>query len=300
MTTQAAGVLQSVLNPLMLLWAECCGFAAIPFALFLQVKNRSNYNQITTGGPPFMIPPGRSLEARVDAIADAMGERVAERLIAVFRELPNTPIYSRPQGRIRALSPDRWPRAITRGATLPRARDADLLPASAVGKDACAQSIRAFCVEGGWKRRTFYYRRGRSLDRVATFLHEQRAGKTPNAAKTLSQCPSSQIISVPVTMSKTPPIPPLFKADTATLAFSASKDGKLTVNYQNWDSSKVVLEGQVFEVRCGPQGVEGRIVEGGRGGLAIDDPTPLGGGGARALAGVTVTQERAARGARHR
>jgi hypothetical protein len=49
------------------------------------------------------------------------------------------------------------------------------------------------------------------------------------------------------------------------LALSASKDGKVNVNYQGWDAGKVVLEGQVFEVRWGPQGVEGRIVEGGRG-----------------------------------
>jgi hypothetical protein len=67
------------------------------------------------------------------------------------------------------------------------------------------------------------------------------------------------------TTQKSTPIPPLFKADSATLAFSASKDGKVNVNYAGWDAGKVVLEGQVFEVRWGPQGVEGRIVEGGRG-----------------------------------
>jgi hypothetical protein len=64
---------------------------------------------------------------------------------------------------------------------------------------------------------------------------------------------------------KTPPIPPLFKADKATLAFSATKDGKVTVTYQGWEDHKVVLKGQRFVVTCGPQGVEGRIVEGGRG-----------------------------------
>jgi hypothetical protein len=74
---------------------------------------------------------------------------------------------------------------------------------------------------------------------------------------------------------KTPLLPPLFKADSAVLSFLASKDGKLTVNYPNWDASKVVLEGQVFEVRWGPQGVEGRIIKGAGGvrpGVAIDDP----------------------------
>jgi hypothetical protein len=38
--------------------------------------------------------------------AEWTGDRVAERLIAVFRELPNTAIYFPPQGRIRTFSPD--------------------------------------------------------------------------------------------------------------------------------------------------------------------------------------------------
>jgi hypothetical protein len=41
---------------------------------------------------------------------------------------------------------------------------------------------------------------------------------------------------------------PPFKADTATLVFSASKDGKLPVNYAGREANKIVLEGQVFEV----------------------------------------------------
>jgi hypothetical protein len=36
---------------------------------------------------------------------------------------------------------------------------------------------------------------------------------------------------------------PLFKADSATLSFYATKDGKITVSYQGWDQSKVVLDG---------------------------------------------------------
>jgi hypothetical protein len=44
-------------------------------------------------------------------------------------------------------------------------------------------------------------------------------------------------------VAKTPPIPPLFKVDSATLVFSASKDGKVNVNYAGWDDRKVVLEG---------------------------------------------------------
>ena len=53
---------------------------------------------------------------------------------------------------------------------------------------------------------------------------------------------------------------PLFKADSATLSFYASKDGKISVSYQGWDASKTVLEGQQFVITWGPQGVEGRIV----------------------------------------
>jgi hypothetical protein len=42
---------------------------------------------------------------------------------------------------------------------------------------------------------------------------------------------------------KSTPIPPLFKADSATLAFSASKDGKLSLNYARWDASKIEPKG---------------------------------------------------------
>jgi hypothetical protein len=59
--------------------------------------------------------------------------------------------------------------------------------------------------------------------------------------------------------SNSAPIPPLLKADAATLAFSASKDGKLRVTYAGWDDAKVALEGQEFVVIAGPQGVEARI-----------------------------------------
>ena len=44
--------------------------------------------------------------------------------------------------------------------------------------------------------------------------------------------------------SKTPPISPLFEADAATLSFYASKTGAISVSYQGWDASKVVLEGR--------------------------------------------------------
>jgi hypothetical protein len=48
--------------------------------------------------------------------------------------------------------------------------------------------------------------------------------------------------------------PPLFKCDSATLSFYASKDGKISVSFSGWDGNKVVLEGQAFEVAWGPQG----------------------------------------------
>ena len=56
-------------------------------------------------------------------------------------------------------------------------------------------------------------------------------------------------------------IPPLFKAENPTMTFSASKDTKLSANYHGRDQNKVALEGQAFELRWGPQGVECRIVE---------------------------------------
>ena len=46
---------------------------------------------------------------------------------------------------------------------------------------------------------------------------------------------------------KPEPLPPLFKADSATLAFYATKDGKLNVTYQGWESGKVVPGGTIPE-----------------------------------------------------
>ena len=47
---------------------------------------------------------------------------------------------------------------------------------------------------------------------------------------------------------------PLFKADSATLSFYATKDGKISVSYQGWDQSKTVLAGQ----RLWSRGARGR------------------------------------------
>ena len=42
--------------------------------------------------------------------------------------------------------------------------------------------------------------------------------------------------------------PPLFKADTANLAFSADKEGKVRMVYSGWDDPEVLLPGEVLEV----------------------------------------------------
>ena len=40
--------------------------------------------------------------------------------------------------------------------------------------------------------------------------------------------------------------PPLFKADTANLAFSADKEGKVRMVYSGWEDAKVLLPGEVL------------------------------------------------------
>jgi hypothetical protein len=47
----------------------------------------------------------------------------------------------------------------------------------------------------------------------------------------------------------------------AVIAFSYSRvdGGTISMSYQGWEQSKVILPGQAFEVRAGPQGIEGRI-----------------------------------------
>jgi hypothetical protein len=58
--------------------------------------------------------------------------------------------------------------------------------------------------------------------------------------------PSAASVATPVRG-----IPPLFKADAVNIAVSASKDGKLRVVYGGWDDAKVVLPGEVLELRWG-------------------------------------------------
>jgi hypothetical protein len=56
-----------------------------------------------------------------------------------------------------------------------------------------------------------------------------------------------EIIIAHTMASNSPPIPPLLKADTATLAFSASKDGKLRVTYAEWDDARPCASGAMVE-----------------------------------------------------
>jgi hypothetical protein len=52
-------------------------------------------------------------------------------------------------------------------------------------------------------------------------------------------------------------IPPLFKADTATVTFSRLPDGKIRVNYAGWEALRASRQGGVTEVPGGPEGAEG-------------------------------------------
>lgn len=67
-------------------------------------------------------------------------------------------------------------------------------------------------------------------------------------------------VFAPVQQSKHEHIPPLFTADSVNFRAYASKDGKISMSYPGWDNNKVVLEDQVFELSCGRQGLEGRIL----------------------------------------
>src|SRR5438067_10863429 len=52
----------------------------------------------------------------------------------------------------------------------------------------------------------------------------------------------------------------LLTAESIMLGVRHETEGKLRVTYAGWDDAKVVLDGQVLELRWGPQGVEARIL----------------------------------------
>lgn len=67
---------------------------------------------------------------------------------------------------------------------------------------------------------------------------------------------------------------PLFRCDSATLTFAAQKDGKIRVTGHCIPDYLSVAPGHAFEVRWGPQGVEGRVVA--RNVVApVDGPDPF-------------------------
>jgi hypothetical protein len=109
------------------------------------------------------------------------GQRVAERLVAVFRELPNTPIYSSRKGVFEPFHPiDGLELIAAMQLCLGRETQTCYRLLQWARMRARGESVPAFCLEGGRNRSTFYYRRGQALNRVATFLNQQRAGKTTN------------------------------------------------------------------------------------------------------------------------
>jgi len=54
-------------------------------------------------------------------------------------------------------------------------------------------------------------------------------------------------------------IPPLFKADNATLSFYSTKDGKISVTIRAGTRARLCLRGKQFVLNWGPQGVKARI-----------------------------------------
>jgi hypothetical protein len=70
-----------------------------------------------------------------------------------------------------------------------------------------------------------------------------RAVKHPGQIGTLYQLAKKRNLRTSAPPKNTE-ISPLFKCDSATLSFYASKDGKITVSFSGWDASKVVLEDQ--------------------------------------------------------
>jgi hypothetical protein len=106
------------------------------------------------------------------------GEKVAERLVAVFRELPNTPIYSSRKGVFEPSHPIDGLELITAVQLCLGCETQTCYQLLQWARmRARGESVRAFCLEGGRNRSTFYYRRGQALNRVATFLKRSGRGR---------------------------------------------------------------------------------------------------------------------------
>jgi hypothetical protein len=105
------------------------------------------------------------------------GDRVAERLVAVFRAMPGISIYFPRKGVSEPSHPiDGFDLITAVQLCLGRETQNCYWLLQWARMRARGESIRAFCVEGGRNRSTFYNRRGGALNRVAAFLNEQRAG----------------------------------------------------------------------------------------------------------------------------
>jgi hypothetical protein len=107
---------------------------------------------------------------------DWTGDRVAERLVAVFRELPNAPLYSPRRGVFEPSHPIDGLELITAvQLCLGRETQTCYRLLQWARMRARGESIRAFCVEGGRKRSTLYYWRRHTLEKVAASLNAERA-----------------------------------------------------------------------------------------------------------------------------
>ena len=109
------------------------------------------------------------------------GDLVAERLIAVFRDISrDIPIYSPQKGvLLRVGAEDRPIDGLNLIASVQRILGQ---PAAArllrwARMRATGESIRSFCLESGRNRSIFYYWRKRMLEKVAASLNAERAGQ---------------------------------------------------------------------------------------------------------------------------
>ena len=77
--------------------------------------------------------------------------------------------------------------------------------------------------------------------------------RTPSHGYVTEEAPHSRAkkLTRPAPAAKAPErtiSPPLFKADTANLAFSADKEGRVRMVYSGWEDAKVLLPDEVLEV----------------------------------------------------
>jgi hypothetical protein len=86
-------------------------------------------------------------------------------------------------------------------------------------------------------------------------IRKGKAGKPNEFGKMvkLQEAENQIIIDYP----KTPPISPIFTADSVTLVVSREKDGKSRLVYAGWDDVRVVQPDGCGQAR---RGVEGRIL----------------------------------------